>query len=88
MTNDDIGDELTKDEWAKNILVDNLKDLTNSLEIKPDDTLALRYRAETHLMLKKYDGLYDDINNLLKDDENNEWALEVRNVILYSFFNL
>ncbi|KAF0341935.1 SPRY-domain-containing protein [Gigaspora margarita] len=86
MTNDDIGDELIKDKWVnqyKNILVDNLEVLANSLEIKPDDTLALRYRAETHLMLKKYDELYDDINNLLKVDENNEWALETRNVIEY-----
>ncbi|KAF0469044.1 hypothetical protein F8M41_025659 [Gigaspora margarita] len=79
----DIGDELIKDKWVKNILANNLKVLENLLEIKPDDTLTLRYRAETPFMLKKYDGLYDDINNLLKVDENNEWALEVRNVIVY-----
>ncbi|RIB00604.1 hypothetical protein C2G38_2233708 [Gigaspora rosea] len=79
----DIGDELIKNKWVKNILANNHKVLANLLEIKPDDTLLLRYRAETPLMLKKYDGLYDDINNLLEVDKNNEWALKVRNVIEY-----
>ncbi|RIB00584.1 hypothetical protein C2G38_2233758 [Gigaspora rosea] len=53
------------------------EDLTRLLEIEPDSTIALRYRAEINYMMKRYNESIADLKELLRIKPNNVWAKKV-----------
>ncbi len=54
-----------------------LADLTELLELKPNDTFALKYRGESYYIMEKYEESLADLNKLLEINTNNEWLLKI-----------
>jgi len=50
--------------------------LTKLLEFESNDAFALRYRGEIYYMMERYKESLKDLNNLIKVNTNDMWALE------------
>nr|CAG8466104.1 1338_t:CDS:2 [Entrophospora candida] len=57
---------------------ESLTDLTKSLEIEPNDALALKQRGKIYCMVKKYEESLADLTKSLEIDPNDAWALSSR----------
>ncbi|RIB29997.1 hypothetical protein C2G38_2153903 [Gigaspora rosea] len=59
-----------------------LRDLNKSLDIEPDYTLTLKFRAETYLSIGWYDESIDDLKSSLELDPDSAEALSLCSEIL------
>ena|ERR1043166_661472 len=50
-----------------------LADLTELLELEPNDLFALKYRGETYHMMKNFEESIADLDKLLEIDVNDKW---------------
>src|SRR5205809_4922240 len=66
---------------------ESIADLTKSLEIEPDNTLALRKRGKIYYNMGRYEESHADLNRSLEIESKNAWITvdeEIYHVVVMS----
>lgn len=69
ITDNDIDDELMRNQWVNPLNqydhrhIDMLEDLANSLKIKSNDKIALKYRGKIYFVIGRYEKALEDLTS-------------------------
>jgi TonB family protein len=81
VSNDTLIYERAKSKEKKGDLNGAINDLNSLLEKSPNKPLYIRERARTYFLLKDYQKAMSDIENSLRSEPKNAWALDIRGII-------